>query len=93
MSQSSHSGRRQDGLIPIGAVLGQWADGLSLPDSGVAFATDDQLAERLRAVETELRDREPASARELAEIAQILDPEAVPVDQAVVRRSCRTSVE
>lgn len=34
---------------------------------------------------TDLRDREPTAASELAEIARILDPEPPPGDQAAAR--------
>ncbi len=38
------------------------------------FATDEQLAERIRRVEARLRDHDPMSAQELGEVATILDP-------------------
>jgi hypothetical protein len=41
---------------------------------GIPFATDDVLARRLRAIVAELREREPAAARALIEVARILDP-------------------
>jgi hypothetical protein len=44
--------------------------------AGVPFLPDDQLAARLRAVETELRDRGlPRLAAEVAVVVRILDPE------------------
>lgn len=42
----------------------------------IPFATDDQLAERLRRVADVLRFREPDAAVELDEVARILDPPA-----------------
>lgn len=41
----------------------------------VVFATDVELAERIRRVAERLRDREPASADELLDVARILNPE------------------
>lgn len=46
------------------------------------FATDDQLAARLRAVAADLRPREPQHATELDEVARILDPEPAREDRA-----------
>lgn len=58
-----------------------------LPDEPIPFATDDELAKRIRAVEAEVRRRIPAAAGdelrradteladELSAIAHLLDPE------------------
>jgi hypothetical protein len=47
-----------------------------LPPDGIPFATDAQLATRLRAVEAKFRELELNTlAAELGEVARILDPQ------------------
>jgi hypothetical protein len=45
------------------------------PDEPIPFATDDELAARIRRVVDDLLGREAAAAAELEEVARILDPD------------------